>query len=66
MVVGLQAQAAAPIRGETDERYDDLFKKYGKRFFGPGFDWRLFKAQAMAESNLSPTARSHCGARGIM
>jgi membrane-bound lytic murein transglycosylase F len=60
------ARAAAPIRGETDERYDELFKKYGKRYFGPGFDWRLFKAQAMAESNLSPSARSRCGARGIM
>jgi membrane-bound lytic murein transglycosylase F len=63
LVVGSPAGAAAPIRGETDERYDELFKKYGKRYFGPGFDWRLFKAQAMAESNLSQTARSHCGAR---
>jgi len=54
------------VRGETEERYDDLFRKYGKRYFGPAFDWRVFKAQAMAESNLSPVARSHCGARGIM
>ena len=60
------AGAAAPARGETDERYDELFKKYSKRYFGPGYDWRLFKAQALAESNLVPGARSHCGARGIM
>jgi len=65
-VLGSPVHAAAPVRGETDERYDELFKKYGKRFFGPGFDWRLFKAQAMAESNLSPSARSRCGARGVM
>jgi membrane-bound lytic murein transglycosylase F len=60
------ARAAAPVRGETDERYDELFKKYSKRYFGPAFDWRMFKAQAIAESNLSHSARSHCGARGIM
>ena len=65
-MLGSPVHAAAPVRGETDERYDELFKKYGKRFFGPGFDWRLFKAQAMAESNLSPSARSRCGARGVM
>ena len=52
--------------GASNERYDPLFKKYSKRFFGPAFDWRIFKAQAMAESNLSPTARSGVGARGIM
>ncbi|MCC7196443.1 MAG: transglycosylase SLT domain-containing protein, partial [Gemmatimonadaceae bacterium] len=40
--------------------------KYSKRFFGPAFDWRLFKAQGIAESNLNPDARSHVGARGIM
>jgi membrane-bound lytic murein transglycosylase MltF len=45
---------------------DDAFRKYFKRYFGPAFDWRLFKAQAMAESNLQTTARSWAGARGIM
>ena len=54
------------MRGETEERYDELFRKYSKRYFGPGQDWRVFKAQAMAESNLSLSARSHCGARGLM
>jgi membrane-bound lytic murein transglycosylase F len=47
-------------------RYDDLFRKYSKRFFGPGFDWRVFKAQGLAESNLNPDARSWVGATGIM
>lgn len=57
--------AAAPAFAQT-ERYDDTFRKYSKRYFGPVFDWRLFKAQAMAESNLQMTAKSWAGARGIM
>ena len=48
------------------DRYDDVFRKYSKRYFGPGFEWRLFKAQAMAESNIDPSARSRVGARGVM
>jgi membrane-bound lytic murein transglycosylase MltF len=47
-------------------RYDDYFRKYSKRYFGPGFAWRIFKAQAMAESGLDSTARSSVGARGVM
>jgi membrane-bound lytic murein transglycosylase MltF len=47
-------------------RYDDLFRKYSKRFFGVGYDWRYFKAQGMAESNLDSAAQSYVGARGIM
>lgn len=47
-------------------KYDDTFKKYSKRFFGPGFDWKLFKAQGIAESQLTPDAASKVGARGIM
>lgn len=52
-------------RGVSD-RYDHVFRKYTKRFFGVAFDWRLFKAQAIVESNLDPSARSRAGARGIM
>lgn len=48
------------------DRYDDMFRKYSKRFFGPGYDWRYFKAQGMAESNLDPKAKSWVGARGLM
>jgi membrane-bound lytic murein transglycosylase F len=46
--------------------YDDTFKKYSKRFFGPGSDWKLFKAQSIAESSLTPDAVSPVGARGLM
>lgn len=48
------------------ERYDDFFRKYTKRYFGPAFDWRFFKAQAIVESNLRPDAVSPVGARGMM
>ena len=62
--------ASAPSRVEAQrvptDRYDGWFKKYSKRYFGVGFDWKLFKAQGMAESGLSPTAKSWVGARGIM
>lgn len=47
-------------------RYDATFRKYSKRYFGIAFDWRYFKAQAMAESELNPAARSPVGARGLM
>lgn len=58
-------QSAAGQRAPSD-RYDSYFRKYAKRYFGIGFDWKLFKAQGMAESGLSPTAKSRVGARGIM
>ena len=48
------------------KRFDAIFQKYAKRYFGAGTDWRWFKAQGMAESDLTPTARSRVGARGIM
>ncbi len=47
-------------------RYDNFFRKYSKRYFGIGFDWKYFKAQGMAESELIATARSWVGARGVM
>ena len=46
--------------------YDHHFRKYSKRFFGPGFDWRWFKAQGIAESSLREDAVSWVGAKGIM
>ncbi len=48
------------------DQYDHHFKKYSKHYFGPGMDWRWFKAQAIAESGLDPNARSDAGAKGIM
>jgi membrane-bound lytic murein transglycosylase F len=47
-------------------KYDKHFKKYAKHYFGPGTDWRWFKAQAIAESNLRPSAKNPSGATGIM
>ena len=58
--------ATASAQPAVPDRYDETFRKYSKRFFGPGFDWRIFKAQGMAESNLDPNAKSWVGARGIM
>jgi membrane-bound lytic murein transglycosylase F len=62
----LLVAGAADAQPVGSDRYDSYFKKYSKRFFGPAFDWRLFKAQGMAESNLNPRARSWVGARGVM
>lgn len=53
-------------RHHPADRYDDTFRKYAKRYFGIGFDWRIFKAQGLAESNLDSAAVSFMGARGIM
>ena len=58
------ATSSAPA--QHVDRYDATFRRYSKRFFGVGFDWRYFKAQGMAESDLNPQARSHVGARGVM
>ncbi len=62
----LQAAADARLRERATERYDPIFRKYTKRYFGIGGDWRRFKAQGMAESDLNPNAKSRVGARGIM
>jgi membrane-bound lytic murein transglycosylase F len=59
-------QVAKAQRVVDSERYDDVFRKYSKRFFGIGFDWQYFKAQGLAESGLEPSAKSRVGARGIM
>ncbi len=61
-----------PITAHAFERYnrvvkyDKYFSKYSKRYFGPGFDWHYFKAQAVAESSLQADARSRVGAEGVM
>lgn len=66
LALGFAASASAQQQAAVSDRYDHIFKKYSKRFFGPGYDWRIFKAQAMTESNLDPSAQSRVGARGIM
>jgi membrane-bound lytic murein transglycosylase F len=62
----LDRAAAARNARRDNTRYDAFFRKYSKRYFGVGFDWQYFKAQGMAESELSATARSYVGARGVM
>ena len=62
----LNAAAEARQARMATTQYDPTFRKYSKRYFGVGTDWRWFKAQGMAESDLTPTARSRVGARGIM
>ncbi|MFC1824617.1 transglycosylase SLT domain-containing protein [Thermodesulfobacteriota bacterium] len=47
-------------------KFDRYFSKYSKRFFGTNFDWRYFKAQAVAESGLKVEAKSKVGAKGLM
>jgi len=46
--------------------YDVYFQDYSRRFFGKEFDWKLFKSQAIAESNLNVYAKSSMGAEGLM
>jgi membrane-bound lytic murein transglycosylase MltF len=61
-----RAQRAFGASDRDARQFDESFRKYTKRFFGVGFDWQVFKAQAMAESELDPQAHNHTGARGLM
>ena len=62
----LERAAQARADKKISEKYDPVFRKYTKRYFGPAFDWRYFKAQGFAESGLKATAKSWVGARGVM
>ena len=64
LLIPCQAQSFANYNRIV--RYDRYFSKYSKRFFGPNFDWKYFKAQAIAESRLQARAKSPTGAVGIM
>jgi soluble lytic murein transglycosylase-like protein len=46
-------------------KYDLAFKKWGEFYF-PFDDWKWWKSQGIAESDLDPKAISWCGAQGIM
>lgn len=65
-VLLLPSQARAFERYNRVVKFDSYFSKYSKRYFGPGFDWRYFKAQAVAESRLKAGAKSSVGAVGVM
>lgn len=60
------AQRAFGAGNRDAAQFDESFRKYAKRFFGVGYDWQVFKAQAMAESQLDPRAHNPTGARGLM
>lgn len=61
------AESGKPVKQEHwSTQYDNHFRKYTKRYFGPYFDWHWFKAQAIAESNLKPDVTSPRGAVGLM
>lgn len=62
----MPCQAQAFERYNRVEKYDNYFSKYSKRYFGPNFDWRYFKSQAVAESRLKARAKSRVGAAGLM
>jgi len=62
----VERAAAARNRKKVTDRYDPVFRKYTKRYFGPAFDWKYFKAQGLAESGLDSNATSWVGARGVM
>ena len=74
LLLSLMLWQAAPVESTPNgytrynrfTKYDGYFSKYSKRYFGVGFDWRYFKAQAVAESNLRADARSAAGATGVM
>lgn len=66
LCLAMQSVAWAGLPVNWSDDYDTHFRKYAKRYFGPNFDWRWFKAQAITESNLNPRAKSSAGALGIM
>jgi len=66
LVISVNLWSADFTKYRDHKDYDDYFRKYSKRFFGPAFDWQYFKAQAVAESNLNPKAISYVGAQGVM
>jgi len=66
VLILLPCSAQAFERYNHVVKYDRYFSKYSKRYFGPGFEWHYFKAQAIAESRLMARAKSKVGAIGIM
>ena len=52
----------APV-GTGDDRWDLLIRKYASQYQIP---WFIVKAVMWQESRFKPTAKSHCGACGLM
>jgi membrane-bound lytic murein transglycosylase F len=53
----------ATVIGGRLSDYDDLFKKYGKKY---GIDWRILASISFQESRFNPKARGLGGAFGLM
>ena len=51
--------------GGMTRRYDEIFRKYTRTYFGR-MSWKWFKAQSIQESSLQPHAKSAAGAMGLM
>jgi len=66
LVFLLSANVSADSPEAWDDKYDHYFQKFTSRYFGPHFDWRWFKAQAIIESSMNTLAESPSGARGLM
>ena len=62
----LSANVYADSPEAWSDQYDHYFQKFTSRYFGPGFDWRWFKAQAIIESGMNSQAKSPSGAMGLM
>jgi len=57
-----------PCSADSSPEFDSQFRYSTERFLIPhyGADWRLLKAQGIAESRLDPKAVSPVGAMGVM
>jgi len=66
LVFLLSVNAYADSPEAWNDQYDHYFQKFTSRYFGPHFDWRWFKAQAIIESSMNKRATSPSGARGLM
>ena len=63
-VVSIFSRAA--FGGGPHPDYDAQFRRWAVHYFGGGYDWRQFKAQAMTESAMRPRVCSAAGACGLM
>lgn len=66
--VTTSSEAKPVVKPSTPDpvgKYDLSFKRWGEFYF-PFDDWRWWKCQGIAESNLAPDAVSWCGAVGVM
>src|SRR5262245_1219882 len=66
LAVALQPAMAFAQQRVTSDRYDDVFRKYSKRYFGVGFDWQYFKAQGMAERGIDLNEKRYIGTCGML